>query len=60
MLNGYESWHRIEKASKSTDKIFVISAYVSHDNMYTIKKRLKDRGLLFPKEDGANRLAEYL
>ena len=60
VIDGYESWTRIEKASRSAEKIFVISNHVSHDNMHTIKRRLKNRGLLFPKEDGANRLAEYL
>lgn len=58
IVEGYESWSRINSELRKSDLIVVIPSYVSHDNMWRIKKDVTDIPVIFSEYDGANRILE--
>lgn len=58
VIDGYESWSKINIALKKKDIIVVITEFVSHSNMWKLKDAGLDIPIIYPENDGANRVAD--
>lgn len=58
IVEGYESWSKINSELRNTDLIVVITSFVSHDTMWRIKKDVTGIPIIYSEYDGANRILE--
>lgn len=58
IVEGYESWSKINSELRNADLIVVITSFVSHDTMWRIKKDVADIPIIYCEHDGANRILE--
>lgn len=58
VIDGYESWAKINKSLKNIDLAVIVTGFCSHDNMWKLKDN--DVPTIFSEYDGANRLLEQV
>lgn len=58
VVDGYEPWNRVLREMKNKDLVILTIDFVSHENMFEIKKT--DKPTIFSDYDGANRLVEQV
>lgn len=60
VIDGFDSWKKIQMELKNIDVIIAVPNYMSHDNFYKIKDTLTDTDVIISSYDGANRLVDLL
>jgi len=59
VVEGYESWPKVSAAIKDVDLIVVITSYISHANMWQLKKEA-DARVVYSEHDGANKILQLV
>ncbi len=60
IFEGYESWSKINSEFRNADLIVIVPNFISHDNMWRIKKDVTDIPIIYSEHDGANRILETI
>ncbi len=57
IIDGYESYSRVNSHAKNFDTIVIAERFSSHNNMDELKRDYSDKNLVFCKKNGANYMA---
>lgn len=60
VVDGFEPWQKICKASRNADVIVFVTEHASHTNYHKFKSECADKQIIYSSTEGVNRILEQL